>query len=396
MPENRNTQKEPYPKVKQQQQRLETNFFVDERSPEETVREARGRSLEEGSAAPAGQVMRIPSGLDCLGFAEGGARRLIVPLPKLSSDDLVTSWINRHPAFPAAAERWSPLRSVTTGDQRVLLLGVGSGAIGGALPLGWHVTGVELAKALQGLGHDSTTYQPPGLAGRFTLHPISWELGGNVLTPQVQDALEREVEEGRYTLVIVDVEGVPNEARLSLRARLAKGQTLAYCRILVSSHDADEVVASFHAYRSSQDQLWTTESYPHREFIMGGTSNPIGVYTAVPSPNRYTPYPDPPSRADYDWTGYPPYNPGPDLLTLTGHVPTLPSTGATYAQCRAVHSYLPRPLVAPLSSSPPTDLHQLCVHLLTHHCPRKRIRSLISLHHHHLLHLSTFFIHRRQ
>lgn len=361
---------------------LRAHFFVDDRSPEETLRALRSRDQGVKGPGVVGQVTRVVPEPPIDALAEGGSGRLTVPLARPTRDTVVTSWLTRLRDVPTPAERWAPLRTTHPGKQEVLLLGVGVGAIGGALPLDWHVTGVELAASLQCLGHDSTTYQPPGLAGRFTLHPASWSKGGDVTSFSVLDHLLGEAECNKYTLVLVDIEGVANETRLEIRQRFAAKGVPAYCKVFVDPSHTTELLSSFYAYRSRSDRMWTTLSYPGLEYVIGWSDSPMGVSTAVPSPNRLAPALPVPTPNDYHSDGYPTYNPGSDLLRLTGHVPTLTQTGVTLIQCRSLRSYLPVPTPFDPRRSTRYNVKHLCLALLESGCPRSRVRSVVNLYRH--------------
>lgn len=367
---------------------LQRYFVVDERSPEEVLRDLRGRGPRGEGGAPCGQIYRATPPLPETAEAEGGSSRLSLPSPGPNPSRLIDSWMRRIPGVPAAAERWAPLREGHPGTQRVLLVGVGIGDIGGAFPLEWDVTGVELGEALQYLGHDSTTYVPPGLAGRFTLHSISWTHGGDITTEATLGSLCEEVKSGKYSLVVIDVEGVRNEDRLHARFRLAQAGIPAYCKVYIDPNHVDELLGSFYAYRTPSDRIWSTLAYPDSEFILGSSSSPLGVYTSVPSPSRLTPAPPPPHRDLYTWVGFNEYNPGADFLTLAGHM-SLPSCPQIrLIQCRSVFSYLPPRPPSPFLTR--QHFRDLCISLLANGCPRVRVKALISLEAHGLL-SPTFF-----
>lgn len=361
---------------------LNSLFFIDDQSPEEVLRQLRARGDEGVGERGGGQIARIY--LPPLGpvEVEGGSRSLSIPLAPLDPVVLVESWLSRIPNIPASAEKWAPLRSGHTGPQRVLLVGVGIGDIGGALPLDWDVIGVELASTLQRLGHDSTTYQPPGLAGRFNLHPVSWSRGGDITDHRVRDELKEEAREGRYTLILIDVEGITNEARLAIRSQFADTGIPTYCKVLVGEGEAVELVASFCAYQLPADRIWTTLTYPGREYIVGASASPLGVFASVPSPNRVLPAIPMPVEEDYHITGYGAYNPGADLLRLTGHVPTLPRFGLILIQCRSLHSFIPPGFSLPPLIPLRDKISQFARTLLISACPRSRIKSLIRLFQH--------------
>jgi len=108
------------------------------------------------------------------------------------------------------------------------------------------------------------------------------------------------------------------------------------------------------------------------EWVVGGTSAPLGIYAAVPSPERCEVVVIPPRWEEYRTVNLAPYDPGPDLLELTGHLPDIADGGLRRVQLRAILPYCKRPLL--LSSE-----REVYLHLLEDACPRRRIRSLIRL-----------------
>lgn len=356
-------------------------FRVDSSSPVEALRQLRlGDSLTGNPSH--GRVRRVyippAPGIGLI----GGSARLVMPWKPLPSSVLVESWFSRPLDAPAAAERWAPLSSLYNRDQRVLLLGVGQGDIGGALPVTWTVTGVELASSLQSLGHSFPTFQPPGLAGRFSLHPVSWTTTGDVFTSEVKETLVLELKKGLYDLVLIDVEGVDNHTRLALRWELAQTGVPAYCKVLAREEDGLLLIRSWGAYAGKEDHLWTTLSYPGREFIVGRSRAPLGVYACVPDPLSLDPTVPHPDRTSTDISGYPDYNPGPDLLCLTGHILPHNRDQVTGRQLRSLFPYITehrRPIL------PWFSIEDLAHHLTEVECPRRRIRALIRLDRHGLL-----------
>lgn len=360
---------------------LEVNklFTVSQESPEEVVRRVRNRLSDPsfdvhadgdtGLDSPV--VFATYSAPRVEGKAEGGVSQLAYSPPVLLPDILVESWLGRSPVVPAAAERWAPLASLHANVRSVLLVGVGDGYIGSALPRSWHVTGVELGSQLQPLGHSFTTYQPPGLTGRFTLHPASWTSTGDITDREVMDVLDDEIKDKKYELVILDVERVSTLHRLELRTYLARHRVPVYCRVLISLDDANEFLRSWAAYSSPDDALWTTLAYPFREWIVGNTSAPIGVYSAVPSPQRCEILVPEPDREDYCERGFPSYDPGPDLIEITGHLPDIGTGGLRRFQLRALLPYG--------EGEPETEERRVYQTLLKNGCPRRRIRAAIRL-----------------
>lgn len=356
---------------------LSTKFRVSTISPEEVLRSLRG-STADPSAYTGGRVRRLYVPPEVEGVSEGGTAHLLLPQVRLPLEVLLDSWFSRPLEIPAPSERWSVLGTLHPQVSRVLLLGVGQGDIGGALPLEWNVTGVERGSSLHHLGHSFTTYHPPGIGPRFSLHPCSWTLSGDVFDPPVRDLLIRELKASLYDLVIIDVEGCDNHQRLKLRHQLAETRVPTYCKVLLDSQDVPLFLQSWAAYRGEGDRLWTTISYPGREFIVGPTSNPVGIHVAVPSHTPAHVECPIPSYQDLAVSLYPPYNPGPDMSLLTGHFPRPTERRITPFQCRALFPFLSPPhRWISLSSS---TFRDLCLHLLGVGCPRRRVKALIRLH----------------
>jgi hypothetical protein len=339
-----------------------------------SLRQGGGPSLVHGTHPRVRRIYQPPE-FDLR--PQGGVAPLSLNWSPLPPSVLVSSWTARLPSVPASAERWAPLSSLHSQVRSVLLLGVGKGDIGGALPFDWKVTGVEQARVLQNLGHSFTTYHPPGLPGHFILHPCSWTTTGDVYSPEVKRVLKEELGRGEYDLVIVDVESGTPVDRLRLRAELASTGVPTYCKILIDPADVPLLTQSWAAYHSPGDSIWTTLSYPMREFIIGYSQSPMGVHSAVPTPDPLDFTLAIPNASDYQTANYPPYTPGPDLLTLTGHIPPLTRRLVLPRQCRALFPFLtnesiPKHLLA--------SLPELCLHLLHHKCPRRRVQALIRLH----------------
>lgn len=366
---------------------LQNWFKVDTRSPEEVLREIRGREGEGYQGGRGGQVQRVLTGTYTGTSIEGGAGELRFHSSPLSSLDLVDSWFRRLVSAPAPAERWAPLRAGHHGPQRVLLVGVGSGDIGGAFPLEWEVTGIDLAVQLQTLGHESTTYVPPGLPGRFNLHQASWAYGGDICDDRVTDCLIQELEQGLYTLVVLDMEGVSTTERLKARHKLAQTGVPVYCKVLVTEEESIELITSYLAYRFPEDRIWTTLSYPRREFILGQSSAPMGLYTSVPAPLRSIQSPPDPTVNDFRVLGYPEFNPGADLLLLTGHMAPTTQHTLRLVQCRSLRSYIPESFTPPRTEN---ELKKMCILLLDNYCPRNRVKSLVKLYRSHKIDLKNF------
>jgi len=358
-------------------------FKVDPTSPEEVLRTLRTARRGEAPLAR-GRIRRVYTPPQIPNIVEGGSAILSLPQARLPLSTLVTSWERRWETVPAPAERWAPLSSLHEGAQHVLLLGVGQGDIGAAFPPDWTIEGVELASALSNLGHSFLDYRPPGMGGQFSLHPISWTMGGDVTTEEVEKEIKTLLGGGRFTLCLIDIEGVDNHRRLQLRSRLASTGVPTYCKVLVEEAQAAQVQASWAAYRTSPDVLWTTLAYPGLEFVVGSSSAPLGVFAAVPSPDLIPPHVPTPTRSDYQTQGFPPYDPGSDLMILTGHLSSSLPRSVKGVQLRGLFpsmSKVDRRVFVEGS------VFESYVELLKVGCPRRRVRAVMKLERHQRLEL---------
>lgn len=353
---------------------MSSMFKVDPTSPEEVLRALRGTN-HISPEPTSGRVRRVYTPPVVHTRPVGGTARLVLPLQPIPPSDLLDSWITRSQDFPSAAERWSPLASLHREVRKVLMVGVGSGDIGGAIPRGWEVVGLDLASSLQSLGQSFTTYRPPGLSGAFSIHPLSWTTSGDVTSQGVLDQVRYVLQVEKFDLCILDIEGVDNHTRLRVRQALAESSVPTYCKVLLSSSLVENFLASWSAYRHPSDVLWTTLSYPGREFVVGSSEAPIGMYAAVPSHDLVLPDVTAPSLPDFYVSGYPAYTPGPDLLLLTGHLPHKAGLGSIKGySLRGLFPYLEKERLQDLHS-----LKEICLMLLDKKCPRRRIKALIRL-----------------
>jgi hypothetical protein len=186
-----------------------------------------------------------------------------------------------------------------------------------------------------------------------------------------------ELQARKYDLVIIDIESGTATDRLVLRYKLAQLGIPTYCRVMVEVPDAALLIHSWVAYKEEGDRLWTTQSYPGREFVVGGGPAPVGVFAAIPTPDPPAVIVPVPQDVDLLVERYPPYSPGPDIIILTGHLPPHRERGLCPAQCRALFPFVTNEHVLP--ALPPTPSY-LWKHLLLAKCPRNRIQAVIRLH----------------
>jgi hypothetical protein len=183
--------------------------------------------------------------------------------------------------------RWGPLGGSIGEGESVLVIGIGAGGILRSIPLTCKVIGVDLASQLESLGQNSIDYQPPVSHPGFSLHPVSWTLGGNVLNPWVSDVLEREVRDGRYSTVIIDCEGVNTGDRLRLRYRFAQAGAKSWVRVPLDTEEKQELIASFCAFSCNGDAIWEPEIDLGHEMVLGCGPTPLGIKMALQGPDLH-------------------------------------------------------------------------------------------------------------
>jgi len=264
--------------------------------------------------------------------------------------------------------RWSPITSlVGRHTKNVLVIGIGDGRMVPAFDPLWSITGVDLGTVLAKQGQGMVDYRPPYCHGEFTLHPVSWTHGGDMVNSSVVEVLEKECVLGAYDLVIIDVDSVPTVARLSCRQRLASTGVPTFCKVLINKEDQSTLLGSFYSYRETGDHIWETPTYDGLEFILGGSAAPLGLYGAVGKDHNLdcakvkrdlvnVSRTESLSLQEY-------------FLTLTGdfHDTDVP---LELSKCRSLWSFMP---------SEWENAADLIEELLLNHAPRKRIRALISL-----------------
>jgi len=179
--------------------------------------------------------------------------------------------------------RWGPIWGLTPKQGNVLIIGIGAGGILRVVREDAHVIGVDLAVELESLGQESISYIPPVGHPHFSLHPVSWIVGGDITNPGVLERLLDECVEGLYDLVLLDVEGVDTRTRLRIRQQFAATGIPAYVRIAGSPTDMLNAEASYCAFHEQTDRIWAPSIGLSQELVMGGGSSPMGLFKAVTS-----------------------------------------------------------------------------------------------------------------
>jgi len=116
---------------------------------------------------------------------------------------------------------WFPISKIAT--PTVIIVGVGAGGIGLLLePICSRIIGFEQRSIVITAREHFTQYQPTMLAksSKYSTHPASWTTSGRIQDPKTVDAILATAQAEEDTLVIIDVEGVGIQERLTLFNKL--------------------------------------------------------------------------------------------------------------------------------------------------------------------------------
>jgi len=304
---------------------------------------------------------------------EGSTRILSYADYHPTPDELVASWDRREVLSYEAGVAWSPIQSIVPRSKiTVLLIGIGDGFISYGLPTEWEVVGVDLGTTLAALSQSMVNYNPPHMKNKFTLHHISWALGGDLRSGEVRTALKEELLLGKYSLVIIDVDGVSVLDRLACRADLASCGVPVYCKVFVTAIDSPQLINSFYAHRRKGDRVWSTRAYPENEYVLGASAAPLGLCGHLPSP--FLGYLSPPVESinGSNLTIYasPQYTPGQDIYILTGELPPKDLRPISPRSLKSLFNFV---------SNWTVSRPELLLQLLANQCPRSRVRAFYRL-----------------
>lgn len=337
-------------------------------SPEECMRLLRLTELPTHTSKPMRSYRYALPVLTTESVGIGTSNKLHYAIPRVSAEELAVSMWERSADLLEPAVRWSPITSITNqGVKEVLIIGIGDGRMIPALNHHWRVTGVDLGSVLARQGQGMVDYRPPYCLESFRLHPVSWVHGGDITNPVVRNILFEESCLGAYDLILIDVDGVPTEARLECRAHLAQSGVPTYCKVFIEPEDCNRLVDSFCSYHEKGDMLWETPTYTDREFILGGSAAPLGLYgsslmVSGKHPERIV-------RKDVLVETREQLSAQEFFLDLTGdfHSGDVP---VAVSECRSLWSYM---------QGEWTSEVELVTVLLRNHAPRKRVRALVEL-----------------
>lgn len=337
-------------------------------SPEESMRSLR---LSDESL-PGAQALRsyrfaLPLfSLEPMGV--GMSNKLDYQLPRVAPEELALSLWERSSTRLEPAMRWSPITSVVNHSvKEVLILGIGDGRMVPALHPDWRITGVDLGTVLARQGQGMVDYRPPFCPESFKLHPVSWVHGGDITNPTVLDILFEECSLGAYDLVLIDVDGVPTEERLACRMHLAQSGVPTFCKVFVEPEESDKLINSFCSYREDGDVLWETPTYTDREYILGGSAAPMGIFGSTSFSVRR--HPDKVQRDEVTVTMDEMTSIQEFYLDLLGDFHT--NDGSLHVRdCRSLWSYM--------DGNWSTEIELITV-LLRNHAPRRRVKALTEL-----------------
>jgi hypothetical protein len=339
-------------------------------SPEERLRKLReklGAEPPVPSAPRCTAVYTPPS--SCVSLR--GLGNTIAHSPcTLSRAELLESWKIRDHQMPDSATRWAPLQSaINKTITNVLVIGVGDGNLGAGFNPAWNVTGVDLGASLAKRGHSMVNFVPPFMPCKFSLHPVSWTLGGDITSKEVRSLLLGEAELGVYDLVIIDVDRVPPHTRLLLRQVFALTGVLAVCRVFVSKDSCSDLEHSVMAVAESGDFIWSTLAFPDNEFIIGGGAAPLGLFDSDRPGCRCPRHTVPISKDSLIRVMFSQTDTQVYVLEVSGDFLTTGST-LNVGRCRGLWSYLPENLDSP---------DGIILHMLKVGAPRRRVKAAFEL-----------------
>jgi len=268
------------------QSKLTNDFRVEDTSPQKKIRGYRSSVIPsiEYCRPPPVSVHTAMGGscISCLGTDAQQMYELSYPSYALT-DTLHSYQLRLWMDLSDAHLRWGPIWGLTPKQGNVLIIGIGAGGILRVVREDAHVIGVDLAVELESLGQESISYIPPVGHPHFSLHPVSWMVGGDITNPGVLERLLDECVEGLYDLVLLDVEGVDTRTRLRIRQQFAATGIPAYARIAGSPTDMLNAEASYCAFHEQTDRIWAPSIGLSQELVMGGGSSPMGLFKAVTS-----------------------------------------------------------------------------------------------------------------
>lgn len=316
-------------------------------------------------------VLTFPPRLNRLDTPVNGAESAIsLKPPNLTADTVLKSWQHQQLEEISSGYRWSPLRhTLPKNVQTVLVIGIGDGGICTAFDPTWSIVGVELGSVLAKLGQKMIDYTPPHAGTKFSLHPISWVLGGDITDRSVRSTLLEECTLRAYDLVIIDVDRVVPQTRLRIRQEFAQTGVLTYCRVLVHNNDRTQIEDSFSHYAEREDRLWWTHNYPDNEFIVGCSSAPLGILAPnTPTLVRHISSATLPCQ-DQTNESLPVASLQQCYLDLIGDFRST-DTPIHTSDCLSLRDYI---------NDPHRTGREILFQLFATRCPRKRIRSYYTL-----------------
>lgn len=172
---------------------------------------------------------------------------------------------------------------------------------------------------------------------------------------------------GAYDLVLIDVDGVSTEERLACRMHLAQSGVPTFCKVFVEPDESDKLINSFCSYREDGDVLWETPTYIDREYILGGSAAPVGIFGSTSFSVRR--HPDKVRRDEVTVAVDEVTSVQEFYLDLLGDFHN--NDGSLHVQdCRSLWSYM--------DGHWNTEIELITV-LLRHHAPRRRVKALVEL-----------------
>lgn len=210
--------------------------------------------------------------------------KLKIPAPSkfMTPEYLIESWSKR--PFPGRSDswmKWSPIYNQIPQGSIVYIIGIGAGGVISCVPRTCKVYGVDLPKAVENLGQSFVNYQSTVYHPDYSTRPITWLYDLSRLDSNSQQILKHDIKLVAPDLVIIDVDEIGPNERLSLRYQIASELCPCWVRVHSTKGGVEDVVRSIDSIRSDSDNWWTPGISCGLEVILGSSPRPLGMYGVV-------------------------------------------------------------------------------------------------------------------
>jgi hypothetical protein len=204
----------------------------------------------------------------------------------MSPELQIESWSRR--PFPGKSDahlRWSAISTHLVDGESVYVIGIGAGGILRCIPGKCDVYGLDLPKTLSGLGQSFVNYSSAFEHPHYSTRPLSWVRDLSALTSEDISYIMQDVRQCCADTVLIDVDGVPTQSRISLRNRISTDLG-ANCWVKLHStpRNIQQIKDSLDASRGLGDDWWEPEISVGTELIFGKGSRPLALNSALGGP----------------------------------------------------------------------------------------------------------------